>query len=59
MIEAKKIKKSYNDKIVLDIPSLNIKESQIVSISGPSGAGKTTLLSILGTLLKADNKKEA
>jgi len=58
VIEAKKIKKSYNDKIVLDIPSLNIKESQIVSISGPSGAGKTTLLSILGTLMKADNKKE-
>ena len=58
MIEAKKINKSYNDKIVLDIPSLHIKESQVVSISGPSGAGKTTLLSILGTLLKADNKKE-
>ncbi len=59
MIEAKKIKKSYNDKIVLDIPSLKIKESQIVSISGPSGAGKTTLLSILGTLMKADNMKES
>ena len=59
MIEAKKIKKSYNGKIVLDIPSLKIKESQIVSISGPSGAGKTTLLSILGTLMKADNKKES
>ncbi len=58
MIEAKKIKKSYNDKIVLDIPSLKIKESQIVSVSGPSGAGKTTLLNILGTLMKADNKKE-
>tara|TARA_X000000950_G_scaffold99304_1_gene125661 strand:- start:6590 stop:7261 length:672 start_codon:yes stop_codon:yes gene_type:complete len=58
VIEAEKIKKSYNDKIVLDIPSLKIKESQIVSISGPSGAGKTTLLSILGTLLKADNNKE-
>ena len=54
----KKIKKSYNDKIVLDIPSLKIKKSQIVSISGPSGAGKTTLLSILGTLMKADNRKE-
>jgi len=58
VIEAKKIKKSYNDKIVLDIPSLKIKESQIVSVSGPSGAGKTTLLNILGTLMKADNKKE-
>ncbi len=58
MVEAKNIKKSYSDKIVLDIPSLKIKESQIVSISGPSGAGKTTLLSILGTLMKADNNKE-
>lgn len=58
MIEAKKIKKSYSDKIVLDIPSLKIKKSQIVSISGPSGAGKTTLLSILGTLMKVDDKKE-
>ena len=57
MIEAKKLKKSYSDKIVLDIPSLKIKKSQIISICGPSGAGKTTLLSILGTLMKADNQK--
>ena len=58
MIEAEKLKKSYSDKIVLDIPSLKIKKSQIISICGPSGAGKTTLLSILGTLMKADNQKE-
>ena len=57
MIEAEKLKKSYSDKIVLDIPSLKIKKSQIISICGPSGAGKTTLLSILGTLMKADNQK--
>ena len=41
----------------MDIPSLKIKKSQIISICGPSGAGKTTLLSILGTLMKADNQK--
>ena len=58
MIEAEKLKKSYENKIVLDIPSLKIKKSQIVSICGPSGAGKTTLLSILGTLMKTDNDKE-
>ena len=57
MIEAEKLKKSYSDKIVLDIPTLKIKKSQIISICGPSGAGKTTLLSILGTLMKADNQK--
>jgi len=58
VIEAEKLKKSYENKIVLDIPSLKIKKSQIVSICGPSGAGKTTLLSILGTLMKTDNHKE-
>jgi lipoprotein-releasing system ATP-binding protein len=58
VIKARRLKKSYGDKIVLDIPSLIIKQSQIISICGPSGAGKTTLLSILGTLMKADNQKE-
>ena len=58
MIEAEKLKKSYNGNVVLDISSIKIRESQIVSICGPSGAGKTTLLSILGTLVKADNHKE-
>ena len=42
---------------MLDIPTLEIKQSQIVSICGPSGAGKTTLLNILGTLMKTDNLK--
>ena len=58
MIEAEKLKKSYRGKIVLEISSLKIKKSQIVSICGPSGAGKTTLLNILGTLMKTDNVKE-
>tara|TARA_B100000963_G_scaffold361757_1_gene399297 strand:- start:2093 stop:2755 length:663 start_codon:yes stop_codon:yes gene_type:complete len=58
VIEAQKLKKSYENNVVLDIPSLKIKKSQIVSICGPSGAGKTTLLSILGTLMKTDNHKE-
>tara|TARA_X000000368_G_C22960430_1_gene680730 strand:+ start:93 stop:758 length:666 start_codon:yes stop_codon:yes gene_type:complete len=58
VIEAEKLRKSYNGKVVLDVPSLIIEQSQIVSICGPSGAGKTTLLSILGTLMKVDDQKE-
>ena len=58
MIEAEKLYKSYRNKVVLDIPSIKISQSQIVSICGPSGAGKTTLLNILGTLMKTDNSKE-
>ena len=57
MIKGKKLRKNYNNKIVLDIPRLEIKQSQIVSICGPSGAGKTTLLNILGTLTKPDSLK--
>jgi lipoprotein-releasing system ATP-binding protein len=36
---------------------LEIGESEIVSIVGPSGAGKTTLLQIMGTLDKPDGGK--
>tara|TARA_B100000575_G_scaffold238895_1_gene201336 strand:- start:18054 stop:18719 length:666 start_codon:yes stop_codon:yes gene_type:complete len=57
VIKGKKLRKNYNNKIVLDIPRLEIKQSQIVSICGPSGAGKTTLLNILGTLTKPDSLK--
>ncbi len=57
MIKGEKLRKTYNNKIVLDVPVLEIKQSQIVSVCGPSGAGKTTLLNILGTLMKPDSLK--
>ena len=50
MIIAKNIYKSYGDLEVLKGVSVEIKDSEIVSIVGASGAGKTTLLQILGTL---------
>ncbi|MEE4215202.1 MAG: ABC transporter ATP-binding protein [Bacteroidales bacterium] len=55
MITAKNISKSFGDLRVLKGINLNIRESEIVTIVGPSGAGKTTLLQILGTLDKADS----
>ena len=55
MIQAKDIKKSYGTLEVLKGVSLNIGNSEIVSIVGKSGAGKSTLLHILGTLDKADS----
>lgn len=55
MITAKDISKSFGDLKVLKGINLNIRESEIVTIVGPSGAGKTTLLQILGTLDKADS----
>jgi tungstate transport system ATP-binding protein len=42
---------SYDGKIALDIPGLDIPSGQICAFIGPNGCGKTTLLSILALLL--------
>lgn len=55
MLTAKNIHKKYDHLEILKGISLEVKESEIVSIVGSSGAGKTTLLQILGTLDKPDS----
>ena len=42
---------SYDGKVSLDIPALDIPAGQICAFFGPNGSGKTTLLSILSLLL--------
>jgi tungstate transport system ATP-binding protein len=48
--ELNQLTKIYDNRTVLDIPSLKIKENRIYSLLGPNGAGKTTLLNILAFL---------
>lgn len=55
MLIAKNIDKKYDHLEILKGISLEVNDSEIVSIVGSSGAGKTTLLQILGTLDKPDN----
>jgi lipoprotein-releasing system ATP-binding protein len=52
MIVAKNIFKNYGQLPILKGVSVEIADSEVVSIVGSSGAGKTTLLTILGTLDK-------
>lgn len=54
MIQVKNIKKRFDRLDVLKGISLQIENSEIVAIVGPSGAGKTTLLQIMGSLERPD-----
>ncbi|MEN8190337.1 MAG: ATP-binding cassette domain-containing protein, partial [Thermodesulfobacteriota bacterium] len=55
VFKVRHLKKSYKDRIVLDIDSLDLEGSRIYSLTGPNGAGKSTLLSILAFLAKPDS----
>lgn len=37
----------YGDRLVLDVPALDIARGETLAVIGPSGAGKTTLLRLL------------
>lgn len=54
MIEVGDLYKSFGEVDVLRGVSLDVANSEVVSIVGPSGAGKTTLLQIIGTLSRPD-----
>lgn len=55
MIEVKNLTKKYNEKIVLDGISIDIKDGEIFSIMGKSGTGKSTFLKCLIGLVKPDS----
>ena len=55
MLKLSGIKKSFDGTAVLNDISLEIGDSQIVSILGSSGGGKTTLLNIILGLLQPDS----
>lgn len=45
------VRKHYGEKVVLDIPALEIREGSFHFLAGPNGSGKSTLLGILAFLL--------
>lgn len=54
MITIKNLRKSFGEKIAVDIESLTINEGEMVGLVGNNGAGKTTLFRLMIDLLKAD-----
>lgn len=51
MLRLENIRKSYAEKLALDITDLNIPAGQVVGLVGNNGAGKTTMLSIILDLI--------
>lgn len=54
ILEVNNLKKSYNNKTVLDIKSLEIEEKTIYGLIGKNGAGKSTLMKLILGLVKKD-----
>lgn len=54
-IQISNLKKIYNNVKVLDIPSLNITDGELVGLVGNNGAGKTTMLRLILDLIKTDD----
>jgi len=47
VIEAKKLKKAFGDRLLFDDLSFNLPRGGIVGVIGPNGAGKTTLFRMI------------
>ena len=55
MISINNLQKTYNDKVVLDIPQLTINTGESVGLVGNNGAGKSTLLSLILDIIEPTN----
>jgi ABC-type multidrug transport system ATPase subunit len=53
-LEARRLRKTYGGRVLLDGVDLRLAGGSITTLSGPSGSGKTTLLRILGLLSDPD-----
>lgn len=49
--------KTYNRRLVLELPELDIPEGRITAVIGPNGSGKSTFAKILAGIERADAKK--
>lgn len=53
-VDIHSLKKSFGDKVAVDIPDFTIHHGEILGLVGNNGAGKTTLFRLILDLLKAD-----
>ncbi|MDI9473968.1 MAG: ABC-F type ribosomal protection protein [Bacillota bacterium] len=54
LVECRNLKKSYGDRLILDVENLCIYDHDRIGIVGVNGAGKTTLLNLLSKRIEPD-----
>lgn len=54
MIKLEQLKKTFGEKIAVDIDQFTVNEGDILGLVGNNGAGKTTLFRLILDLIKAD-----
>ncbi len=55
VVEAKNVRKSFGDRLLIDDLSFKLPPNGIVGVIGPNGAGKTTLFKMIMGTEKADS----
>jgi len=55
VIEAKKVAKAFDDKLLFDDLNFSLPQGGIVGVIGPNGAGKTTLFKMITGSVKPDS----
>ncbi|OYD16660.1 hypothetical protein CH330_02340 [candidate division WOR-3 bacterium JGI_Cruoil_03_51_56] len=55
MIRVKQVSKRFRDRLVLDKVNLEVPDSKVIVILGPSGIGKTVMLHVMAGLLRPDH----
>ncbi|HVP15406.1 MAG TPA: ATP-binding cassette domain-containing protein, partial [Terriglobales bacterium] len=55
MLDVRDIVKSFDDTIVVNRASFEVRPGEIFALLGPNGAGKTTLIRMITDILKPDS----
>ena len=57
ILEAKKISKSFSNRLVLNQISFHVNRGEIFGVLGPNGSGKTTLFNLILGIVSTDSGK--
>ena len=54
MLEIRSVRKLYDDRVVVNDVTFEVKPGEIFALLGPNGAGKTTLIRMITDIIKPD-----